>query len=79
LKAVLRGQKGRSAGFKSRARPGIYGVSVRVVGIRLGLRVFSKPDDNHGNANGELEPGFQGPPALTGCPEPRVCVRVKEK
>jgi hypothetical protein len=33
-------------------RPGINGVSVRVVGIRLGLQ-FSKTDDNHVNANGE--------------------------
>jgi hypothetical protein len=34
-------------------RPGIHGVSVLVVGIRLGLRVLSKADDNHGNANWE--------------------------
>jgi hypothetical protein len=34
-------------------RPGINGVSVRVVGIRLGLQ-FSKTDDNHVNANGEF-------------------------
>jgi hypothetical protein len=34
-------------------RPVIDGVSVRVVGIRLGLK-FSKPHDKHGNANGEF-------------------------
>ena len=33
--------------------PVLHGVSVRVVGTWLGLQ-FSKPDDNHGNANGEF-------------------------
>jgi hypothetical protein len=33
-------------------RSGIDGVSVRVVGIRLGLQ-FSKTDDKHVNTNGE--------------------------
>ena len=33
-------------------RPVIDGVSVRVIGIRLGLQ-FSKPDDKHVNANGK--------------------------
>ena len=33
-------------------RPGLHGVRVRVIGIRLGLQ-FSKTDDKHGNANGE--------------------------
>ena len=33
-------------------RPVLHGVSVRVVGIRLGLQ-FSKTDDKHVNANGE--------------------------
>ena len=36
-------------------RPVIDGVSVRVVGIRLGLQ-FSKTDDSYGNANGEFLP-----------------------
>jgi hypothetical protein len=34
-------------------RPVIDGVSVRVIGIRLGLQI-RKPDDSYGNANGEL-------------------------
>jgi hypothetical protein len=34
-------------------RPVIDGVSVRVIGIRLGLQ-FSKPDDKHVKANGEF-------------------------
>ena len=33
--------------------PVSHGVSVRMVGIGLGLQL-SKPDDNHGNANGEF-------------------------
>jgi hypothetical protein len=33
-------------------RPVIDGVSVRVIGIRLGLQ-FSKTDDKHVNMNGE--------------------------
>jgi hypothetical protein len=33
-------------------RPGLHGVSGRVLGIRLGLQ-FSKTDDKHVNANGE--------------------------
>ena len=33
-------------------RPVINGVSVLVLGIRLGLQ-FSKTDDKHGNVNGE--------------------------
>ena len=32
--------------------PGLHGVSVRVVGVWLGLPT-RKPDDKHGNANGE--------------------------
>jgi hypothetical protein len=35
-------------------RPGWNGVSGRVVGIRLGFQ-FSKTDDKHGNANGEVD------------------------
>jgi hypothetical protein len=42
-------------------RPGIHGMSVRVVGVRLGLRVLSKPDDNHGNANWETLLGVWKP------------------
>ncbi len=34
-------------------RPVLHGVSVRVVGVWLGLPI-SKPDDKHGNANGEF-------------------------
>jgi hypothetical protein len=34
-------------------RAGLHGVSVRVIGILLGLR-SSKTDDNHVNANGEF-------------------------
>ena len=42
---------------------GIHGVSVLVVGFRLGLRGLTKPDDNCRNANGEsllwgLQVGF---------------------
>ncbi len=33
-------------------RPVMHGVSVRVIGIRLGLQ-FSKPHDKHVNASGE--------------------------
>ena len=33
--------------------PVSHGASVRMVGIGLGLQL-SKPDDNHGNANGEF-------------------------
>ena len=32
-------------------RLGLHGVSVRMIGIRLGLQI-SKPDDKHVNANG---------------------------
>jgi hypothetical protein len=34
----------------------LNGVSVRVVGIRLGLQ-FSKTDDKHGSANGDFFKG----------------------
>ena len=50
LKPVARG--GRGAGLVAKlTRPVIDGVSVRVVGIRLGLH-SSKTDDKHVNANG---------------------------
>jgi hypothetical protein len=43
----------RGAGLVAKlTRPVIDGVSVRVIGIRLGLQ-SSKTDDNHGNTNGE--------------------------
>jgi hypothetical protein len=38
-------------------RPVLHGVSVRVIGIRLGLQ-FSKTDDKRGNANGVETKGF---------------------
>ena len=45
---------GQGAGlFAKLTRPVIDGVSVRVIGIRLGLR-SSKTDDEHVNANGEF-------------------------
>ena len=44
---------GRGAGLVAKlTRPVIDGVSVRVIGIRLGLR-SSKTDDKHVNAKGE--------------------------
>jgi hypothetical protein len=49
LKADLRGVAGRSAGCKADTTR-LEGVSVLVVGNRLGLQ-FSKPDDKHVNAN----------------------------
>jgi hypothetical protein len=42
----------RGAGFNL-TLPVLLGVSVRVIGNWLGLQ-FSKPDDKHGNANGEF-------------------------
>ena len=36
-------------------RPGLHGVSVRVVGILLGLQI-RKLNDKHGNANGDNGP-----------------------
>ena len=55
LKLDLRAGMGRGAGYKfdTTSRSVIHGVSVRVVGSRLGLKI-SKPDDKHGNANGEF-------------------------
>ena len=49
---------GRGAGLVANSiRPVAHGVSVRVLGSRLGLQ-SSKPDDKHGNANGDLEAGI---------------------
>jgi hypothetical protein len=36
-------------------RPVMHGVSVRVIGVWLGLQI-SKPDDKHGNANRGILP-----------------------
>ena len=58
LKPVLR-EGGRGAGLVANlTRPVIDGVSVLVIGIRLGLQ-FSKTDDKHVNANGELFLGIK--------------------
>ena len=51
LKPVCDG--GQGAGLVAKlTRPVLNGVSVRVIGIRLGLQL-SKSHDKHGNANGE--------------------------
>ena len=54
LTPVLRGWTGRNAGVNDDHDQALVGAERSRVGIRLGLRAFSKPDDDTGTSRGEF-------------------------